>query len=610
MARVRSRIQRTLLLVVALLLLLLLLELDRWLPGTWTGGSGGGFRAAGQAGLADLRRPAPDATPPAEERADPATVIPPDAPPPDWPPRDGVLIEVRGPDGDAATGWRLGTGDGGPEDGTPDAAGRTLQHDRGLVEAGFRVRREGRVLRHRFGTRAPASRWIVHLPDGAPPEQRQPATTRLAVRDAQSGRPIPQVLALWQTGPAPQHARTDEDGIVEIPPTPGGTPVQVTLRAPDHIGETVWIAPRDPQAPVASLAPRHTLRTTLRWADGTPARFSRIEVRAGDGTLLASRRPAEAGVLGPQIELDIPATARADARLYLRPLRAGDEGLRIDLPVADLAAEQVLPETRTVLVHVRGVDGQPLDRAQVLVEPQAGEAGGPESAPWRVMTNTAGEARVTTQAGQGMALLVTRGRLGPAGRRLGGFDGSDGIDLVLAEGVQVPVQVVDAAGKPIAGATLAARGAVEGVRVEQGTAVLTDAEGRGSVGPLAEGEVELYATAPGRAWASAVAEARHAMGTVRMQLEPAGRLRVVVADSFGVPLEGARVDLTVASGGATLAAPPGTHGQQTDAEGQASLDGLPDRRYDLTVTAPGFGPRVLRGLVPGEAVHFVTLLKR
>jgi hypothetical protein len=607
MANLRTRARRTGLLLLALVALFLLLELDQWLPGAWSGG--GGFLRPGGSGRREPAAEVPDATP-APAPSDPTAVTPPRTRPPATPAREGPVVEVRGPDGQDVTDWRAGTGDLGPEDVVPLQGGSAPLRDARVREEGLRVRHAGRVVRHRHGLARGPARWVVHLPAGTPPRRRQPAGVHVLVRDPRDGSPVPGARVRWRSQGADHGIATDARGEAVVPPGPDGDPLEVHVQAPGRVPAETWASPRDGRPLRLDLPRLRRVTATFQWGDHRPCTFLRAEVRAADGRLLA-RAGGEGTAVGPEVSLEVPEDEMDGARLRLAPRGENVSGLRFDLPLAGLGAKVTLPAWRTVTLRVKDVQGRPVDRAQVLVTSDPGEGeGGPPQRPWRGMTNRAGELRFALPAGTDCDVLVIKGRLGPAARRLGSWDGSDVLDLVLAEGVLVPVRVLAPDGTPVAGAAVAGRGVVEGVRVEHGGLLRTDADGRVSVGPFAPGPVELWAHLPAGAWVGALAQARPAMGTVRLRPEPGRALRLVVEDPFGAPLQGVRVDVTVTAGGPPLAAAPaeGTTAR-TDAQGGAVLAWLPDRVYELILQKAGYRTQRVPGLRPDGALHLLTLLR-
>ncbi|MDA1194013.1 MAG: hypothetical protein O2894_02410 [Planctomycetota bacterium] len=592
MPRARTRIRRTLLLCLALLLLAFLLELNRWLPGAWPGGGSGGFRTGGMMGLVDGPATAPL---PAPTRLDPARVDPPSEPPTDWPPRLGVLVEIRGPEGNASTGWRLGVGSGGVEEALIAAEPRV--RDRDALALGLRVRHAGQLVRHRLGFGQPASRWVIHLPEGSVPADRQPGAVRVRVRDPATGEPLAGVRVAWTAHGMSADADTDAEGVAEVL---GEDDEPFTVRI-TQVGRVeapaVWVRPRDPRPVDVALPVRHETTVQVRWHDGRPAILARARLVDPQG-----REVGTARVEGDHVTLALAADDVRGAQLLLEPTRADVEGLRLAVPVRDLDAILTLPQLRTVRIVARDVRGEPIQNAEVLVRLDTGEGGlGRALRPWRTRTNLHGEAHASLAPDQACEIVVQRADVGPAARRLSAVDGSDHLEFVLTPGVFVPLAL---SGNQT-GAEAFARSTVEGIEV---SAHATPRGGGLDVGPLPAGPIEVFAHARGMAWTGAVVDARPAMGTVKLELERGWPLRLVVSDAYGVPLEHADVEVTVTEGEPATVQPARSE-IRTDAQGQVAVQDLPDRIYEVRIQREGYTPARLRGLRPGAAVHFVTLLR-
>ena len=206
-------------------------------------------------------------------------------------------------------------------------------------------------------------------------------------------------------------------------------------------------------------------------------------------------------------------------------------------------------------------------------------------------------------------VLVEADGLAPVGFRLPPATSLVRRDVSLARGVSVAVLVRGPDGKPVAGAevlVLAAAGSGTTRR-----AATTDADGRAAAPPVAEGRVEVFAHAPGFAWASVTARASRRMEAVTLALERGAPLRLVVEDPWGVPLAGVRVHSqprAEADAGVPAASPPDEKPWVTNDDGILLVPEAPDRPLDLHLSKPGFRDEVVPRVRPGPATWFATLV--
>jgi hypothetical protein len=142
--------------------------------------------------------------------------------------------------------------------------------------------------------------------------------------------------------------------------------------------------------------------------------------------------------------------------------------------------------------------------------------------------------------------------------------------------------------------------AVIGLLFESGVevAALTDAEGRFRLEIAGAGDLDLEVRAQsGEAllWVDHV-ELQEAQELEIEILLRTAKLAVAVVDDLGRPVSGARVraKLQAATGGGSNTPIGATREAHVDAQGRASLDGLPEGRYDFEATAPGFALGVVR----------------
>jgi len=605
MARLRTRAKRSFLLAVAIAFLALLLEMNRFIPGTWRGGDGGGMRFSSELG------PRSDGDAPEREEPNasehPEAVVPPEETPTDWPPKMGMWIELRGPRGDLQTDWWLGVGAGGDESGRPDDDGSLRMRDSRLHEEGFRIRTKAGLVRHRQGVNDPAGRWAVYLPEVPLPRQRHPGAVTMAVVDAATGKPIPDARVTWRTDDAEwQEAEADASGVASVGAARPGGPFQVFVTALGHAPKNTWVGPRDPRAVPVALD--RLVGVKLRVVgDGseTPA------VR--DGFVLAADGRELAHFKGDTPTLTLRESETRDAWLELHVVVDPERRViftfrrRLDPERPTVR----VPESRILEVSVRNPHGAPVSKARVSAifgaEADAHTEGEPVRTPDEISTGADGRALVAVPARSAFTLLIEPPAGAPIARRYSAGDGNAPLEVITQAGLVVPVLVRGASGGPLAGVRVVARASLGDLRVLR--RATTGPDGRAGVGPLGEGPVEIFAGAPGHAWSAAVEIASGAMGTVELRLRRGHPLSLVVEDAFGLPLAGVGVEVSPADGGRPLTAQPDGRAWRTDVRGRLTVPDLPLRSYDVTLTLPEYGVEKLRKVKPGSVTYFGTLVR-
>lgn len=141
--------------------------------------------------------------------------------------------------------------------------------------------------------------------------------------------------------------------------------------------------------------------------------------------------------------------------------------------------------------------------------------------------------------------------------------------------------------------------------------VFSSSEGRVQLRHLPDGDYDLYVVPETSAYAMAILpgvriSAETEDEKVRVQLRPAGSLALTVRDVDGVPLAGAKVELTGPTG--DVWSYPWT--PLSDAEGRAILDRLAEGSWRVRVEAPGFRPAVVTAsVIAGEATALDVTLR-
>jgi hypothetical protein len=327
----------------------MLLTLNRWLPGGWPGGGGGGFRERPQEALTDPTRVRPSETPV------------------EWPPPEGVRVEVRAPEGTTLDDASLAAADGAGERPAKDAR----LTDAAAFRDGFRVRRGAWTLRHAAPPPSRADAWVVYVPAGEPPSAgttpASPPTLRTRVVDARSGAPIADAQVRLVRDGLGRPLAVGRDGAVEVPLAEEERPeAHLEVRAPgrpvtvvraDAVGETVRVPEgRVVEVRVTDPEGRRPVGATVtaRYA-ATPAAGSAEPIDATDR--VEAGEDGTARVVVPEdgaVDLLGEALDRAPAARRVSPA----DGVA---PVS-LALEKGL----AVPVRVVGPDGEPLADAEVI----------------------------------------------------------------------------------------------------------------------------------------------------------------------------------------------------------------------------------------------------
>jgi hypothetical protein len=471
--------------------------------------------------------------------------------------------------------------------------------------AGVEVERAGQRLLHGAPPRDLGSTIRVAWPRAPlPPVDDGAAASRtLRVEDA-TGRPLEGADVSWTHAGREGRTTTDAAGRAEFPDATG-SPLRLCAVAPGH-GETCVYASLAAPGPLVVRLPRLVRRTTTFTdpASGEPVRPTTLRLVTPDGTPRTVHRPDEGY---ERFDLSLPEDLAARASLEVET--PGRPTVRV--PLAAMGEQTSVPSGRTLDVRVRDAAGTAV--AGVAVAARYAPGSGPEAQDEGVLvtagrTDADGRVRLAVPAGRASDLLVVPAAGAPTGVRVGA-DAPAEVDVVLEAGVAPTVLVRDADGAPVAGALVlcVARAGRSEVRREG----RTDAQGRAILAPVAPGRVEVFAHAPGRAWAAATVDLRPGSTPVPLTLAPGHRLHVVVEDPWGVPLEGVRaqaVPRPTAAAQGPDAGDPDAGPWRTDAHGVLDVPDLPARSLDLHVRREGYEDEVLRDVTPGDVTWWVTLV--
>ena len=512
-----------------------------------------------------------------------------------------MTVTVRRADGTPGEGWHLDLADGRRL--PADEAGRVRLGGDDSPQPFFGVTLEGLGAAHTPADPSVAAEWVIHLPV-APrvttptPEVR---TETLTVVAAESGAPLAgaqiDVLAPGWT----RTRETDEEGRIVLALLPG--PQQVVVGHPDRRPRRVWLHPDRPEPRRIEL--EASRRMSLAFVDavtGAPAAIERVRVLAPGGDVLVDTG-ASASADRNAVDLELGARDAAQAVLEV----GGGEYPYVRLPLASAGGVVPLAPGRRILVSATDPRAQPLRDVRLTayyVPPTLGVGGGLSE---RVEVAIPGRDKVVLPAGVAAQVRVEAAFSTPRVVPVGEADAGP-IVVKLEPSATLPVSVADESGTPLVGATVIVRAEIDGRLLER--TARTDADGRVKIPELPTTALEIYAHAKGHAWGVMTAKASRKMDRIEFRLPPGRALRLVAETPLGIPLERVRVRAEPEGDGAPDVVPPHAAPWLTDASGGIVLPDLRDRPYRVVLSHPDAASVRLDGVVPGAAVHFVTMTPR
>jgi protocatechuate 3,4-dioxygenase beta subunit len=342
---------------------------------------------------------------------------------------------------------------------------------------------------------------------------------------------------------------------------------------------------------LATALPRDVL---VRGADGQPVAGALVAAAAGDTAAALTDEGGHARVF-----------SRAKT---IRPLAWTADGRRATAAPLPPDADPATPRTILLPSLPDRLSGQVVDRldrhplAGALVWPRQDPAGwvradargGYALAPFAATAGTAGMAPPTVGrtalAAAAPSHLPAELAVPPPGR---GERALRVPTFALEPAVAAEGTIVDAAGKPLAGAYVSASAAASDPTLARTVRVRTGPDGHFALRPLAPAEPHtLFATLLGFVPAKLTLAEQKPLTVrsgLRLVLRRGTTLSGRVIDGRGQPVAAAVVVL------ATSSATAGTRLERTtaDAAGHFAVEGLPAGELDLTVRAPGFAPTVL-----------------
>jgi hypothetical protein len=336
---------------------------------------------------------------------------------------------------------------------------------------------------------------------------------------------------------------------------------------------------------VLRLAPALPREVLVRRADGQPVAGALVAAAAGETAAALTDEGGHARVF-----------SRAKT---IRPVAWTADGRRATAALLPPDADPSAPRTILLPGLPDRLSGQVVDRldrhplAGALVWPRQDPAGwvradargGYVLAPFA--TTSAGR---TALAAAAPAHLPAELTVPPPGR---GERALHAPTFALEPAAAAEGVVVDAAGKPVAGAYVSATAASSAAVPKRTVRVRTGPEGRFALRPLAPAEPQtVTATLRGFVPSKLTLGEQKPLAVrsgLRLVLRRGCTLRGRVVDGTGQPI-GAAVVLLVTPAGS------GRTFEQTTADGAGrfAVEGLPAEKLDVTVRAPGFAPTVRR----------------
>lgn len=403
------------------------------------------------------------------------------------------------------------------------------------------------------------------------------------VRD-EEGRPLAGVpILLLERGESTNQARTESDAEgrfgLQAPGEGQAAILKVGGRTRPALHVQAW--PGVPLLVVLSRGGAVAGRVVDREGRGIPAQVLARggdwaeEVRAGpDGSFRFTSAPA--GLIDLLARPD-PETGAVSAQSETIVQRGRDSQVRIECPPG-----------QTLRGRVETAGGKPASGAELLVWPEIGSAQDAR----RATCGPDGAFRITGLR-PGELLLCARAPGESAGESAGpipvlvplGAD-PDPLEVRLQPNAKPIGRVVDAAGRPLAGARLSLR--APGAEL----AATSDAGGDFSFPPTPAGDYRIVVQKPG--YVALRDRVRFLPGGPRLWVEllEGARVSGIVLSPEGAPVADARVE----------ALAPDVDAARSDAEGRFQLSGIPPGGIRVRAQAEGYGAGVADlSLVPGQA---------
>lgn len=247
-------------------------------------------------------------------------------------------------------------------------------------------------------------------------------------------------------------------------------------------------------------------------------------------------------------------------------------------------ADVDLPAPAAVSGIVAGADGKPIAGARVVVRQGFAPDRGDTTLFAEATTGSDGAFRIANAPPPPSRLFVRASGWAPAERPMRAASGP--LRLVLERGVSLSGTVLDASGRPAAGA-LVRSGAI---------AAAADADGRYRLDGVTPGLERVEASAPGGLVArrGGVRVAAGTPATADLQLQPGAAIGGTVVDALTRrPIAGARIAVAESPGSGVTASSEPAASARTDARGKFSAAGLLPGDYEVSAARSGYLPATL-----------------
>jgi thiol-disulfide isomerase/thioredoxin/uncharacterized GH25 family protein len=171
--------------------------------------------------------------------------------------------------------------------------------------------------------------------------------------------------------------------------------------------------------------------------------------------------------------------------------------------------------------------------------------------------------------------------------------------MALGHGIELSGRVVDAAGKPVAEASITRNREWR----NPAAALTTDTNGQFKIVNLKAGEMYLTIQAKGLAGQTRLLILSNSMPELKIEMAPGNVLQGKVLDPAGKPIAGASAQMD------RLELGPMEYdwSVQTDSEGRFSWDAAPEGEHPYAFSAAGYHPRTEPSLLADGKDHLITL---
>ncbi len=463
-----------------------------------------------------------------------------------------------------------------------------------------------------------------------------PVVVAGTVIDAETRSPLPDAL-VWSPRATTEIARSDSAGRFRLATIPGAGLSHIQAAAPGHFPEHVQVTSSQDFEPVIALRPAAGATGDVVDASGEPVAGAELKARFLPDSPASFRRVDEADTrtgedgrfrftdLTPGIPLEVKAMAKgyAPATLSVDPLapRETRSGLRLVVTRGTSLSGRVLGSGEPVAGAKVAVVPRPSGSSPMAILARGMDMDSEEltettdgAGAFELRNMTPGAYRLAISASGHATLIVPGVKVEPGGVDLGALE--------LEPGVEITGRVVDADGRPVAGAEVHATSqesqliAIRRRIDNEDTAAVSGADGRFVVPDRRRGErVDLQVTHRDYQAAGAGGVEAPNPEPLRIVLTRSARVAGMVLDPTAKPVAGATVMVMVEQadpsraniGGRGFAFP--VNGR-TDDSGRFEIDQAPSGQVRITASAQGWRTAELSSLEvpPGGTLDGLRLV--